>query len=77
MSEREFRLENEYNYNRSGPQRWIWSHVIRYPWLPVLVTAAAVINNFAYSYVQVFIGRAFDVITAPEWVPHRFLGRRE
>ena len=67
MSEREFRLENEYQYNRSGPKRWILSHVLRYPWLPVLVTVTAVINNFAYSYVQVFIGRAFDVITAPQW----------
>ncbi|MCB9419344.1 MAG: ABC transporter ATP-binding protein [Ardenticatenaceae bacterium] len=69
MSEREFRLENEYYYNRSGPKRWIWSHVIRYPLLPLLVLITAVINNFAYSYVQVFIGRAFDVITAPDWVP--------
>jgi ATP-binding cassette subfamily B protein len=67
MSEREFRLEDEYQYNRGGPKRWILSHVLRYPWLPVMVTATAVINNFAYSYIQVFIGRAFDVITAPQW----------
>ena len=73
MSEREFRLENEYQYNRSGPKRWILSHVLRYPWLPVLVTVTAVVNNFAYSYVQVFIGRAFDVITAAVWNPHALL----
>jgi ATP-binding cassette, subfamily B, bacterial len=62
MSNREFRLEDEYNYNRKGPARWIWSHMFRYPWLPVAVTITAVINNFAYSYIQVFIGRGFDII---------------
>ena len=67
MTKREFRLENEYPYNRKGPIRWILSHLWRYPWLPVAVTVTAVINNFAYSYIQVFIGRGFGVITSPEW----------
>ena len=67
MSEREFRLENEYQYNRSGPKRWILSHVLRYPWLPVLVSIAAIVNNFAHSYIQVFIGQAFDTITSTSW----------
>ncbi len=67
MSKREFRLENEYPYNRSGPKRWILSHTFRYPWLPVLVLITAVINNFAHGYIQVYIGRAFDIITAPDW----------
>ncbi len=65
MSKREFRLEEEYQYNRKGPVRWIWSHLFRYSWLPVAVTVTAVINNFAYSYIQVFIGRGFDVIANP------------
>ena len=67
LSQKEFRLENEYEYKRSGPVRWIISHVLRYPWLPLAVVAAAVVNNFAASYVQVFIGRAFDLITTPNW----------
>ena len=45
MSEREFRLEHEYQYNRKGPKRWIWSHVIRYPLLPLLVVVTAVIPD--------------------------------
>ncbi len=73
MSKREFRLENEYAYNRSGPKRWILSHTFRYPWLPVLVTVAAVVNNFAHSYIQVFIGRAFDIITSASWETHALL----
>ncbi|MCB9004073.1 MAG: ABC transporter ATP-binding protein, partial [Ardenticatenaceae bacterium] len=28
---------------------------------------AAVVNNYAYSYIQVFIGRAFDLISKPPW----------
>ena len=67
MSKREFTVENEYPYNRRGPTRWIVSHVWRYPYLPGLLLLMAIINNFAYSYIQVFVGRAFDVITKPGW----------
>ena len=67
MSKAEFHIENEYLYNRTTPVRWIVSHVMRYPWLPVFIVGAAIINNFAYGYVQIFIGNAFDVIVQPEW----------
>jgi ATP-binding cassette subfamily B protein len=70
----EFRLENEYRYNRSNTVRWIVSHTIRYPVLPIVVVAAAVINNFAYSSIQVLIGRAFDLITSPEWAVNALIG---
>jgi ATP-binding cassette subfamily B protein len=67
VSKREFTLKNEHRYNRTGPIRWIISHVIRYPLFPALILVAAIFNNLAYSYVQVFIGRAFDLITTPGW----------
>lgn len=67
MTLKEFRLENEYVYNRTSPVRWIISHVLRYPVLPLLVLGTAVLNNFGYSYIQVFIGRGFDVIVQPQW----------
>jgi ATP-binding cassette subfamily B protein len=38
--------------------------MIRYPHLPLLLIFTAVVNNFAYSGIQVFVGRAFDVISA-------------
>jgi ATP-binding cassette, subfamily B, bacterial len=63
----EFKRENAYSYNRRGPVRWIVSHVLRYPLLPLAVLAAAIFNNFAYSYIQVFIGRAFDLLVQPQW----------
>jgi ATP-binding cassette, subfamily B, bacterial len=64
---REFGLENEYQYNRSSPLRWIISHLARYPLLPVALVVTALINNTLYSYVQIFIGRAFDLILTPGW----------
>ena len=67
LSKREFRVENEYDYNRSTPVRWIISHTLRYPLLPLGVLVTAILNNYAYSSIQVLIGRAFDLIAQPEW----------
>lgn len=74
MSKREFRLENEYQYNRSGPVRWILSHIVRYPVFPLAMILAAILNNFCYSYIQVFVGRAFDLITSSSWETSALLG---
>jgi ATP-binding cassette subfamily B protein len=67
MAKREFRLENEHRYNRSGPVRWIVSHTVRYLIFPLLVILSAILNNWAYSYRQVLIGQGFDLITTPDW----------
>jgi ATP-binding cassette subfamily B protein len=67
LTKREFRLEDEHHYNRSGPVRWIVSHVLRYPFLPFAVLLAAILNNWAYSYRQILVGRAFDLITGLSW----------
>ncbi len=67
MTNREFRLENEKQYDRSGPARWIASHLAKYPWLPAAAILAAVVNNFAASYIQVLIGRGFDLLNTPGW----------
>lgn len=67
MSKREFRLESEYDYNDESPARWIISHVMRYPLIPLTILATAILNNLAYGTIQILIGRAFDLITQPEW----------
>ena len=67
VSKREFTPETEHNYNRSGPVRWIISHALRYPIFPLVVLVMALLNNFFASYVQVYIGRAFDLITSPSF----------
>ncbi len=64
VEKREFSLESEYKFNRKGPVRWILSHTLRYPIFPLGMILAALGNNMAYSNIQLFIGRAFDVITS-------------
>lgn len=67
LAKREFTPEREHIYNRSGPIRWIISHVLRYPLFPLGGLAGVVLNNFAYSYIQVFIGEAFDLVRSTGW----------
>jgi ATP-binding cassette subfamily B protein len=67
LSKREFTPEYEYHYNRSTPVRWIISHAVQYPLLPLATILGAILNNWAYSYRQVLVGRAFDLITMPQW----------
>jgi ATP-binding cassette subfamily B protein len=74
LSKREFTLPNEYHYNRSGPVAWIVSHALRYPLLPLGMFLVTVLNNFVFSYIQIFIGRAFDLITSPSWSAAALLG---
>ncbi len=63
----EFRAEGGHAYHTSSPLAWILSHLMRYPHLPLLVLATAALNNFVWSYIQIFIGRGFDLITSPDW----------
>jgi ATP-binding cassette subfamily B protein len=74
LAKREFRLENEYRYDRSGPVRWIISHTARYPVFPLAMILAAILNNIFYSSIQVFVGQGFDLITAPGWSVNALLG---
>ena len=67
MTNREFRLENERQFDRRGPARWIASQLAHYWYLPLIAIIAAVVNNFAASYIQVLIGRGFDLLNTPDW----------
>ncbi|NLE44212.1 MAG: ABC transporter ATP-binding protein [Chloroflexi bacterium] len=70
---REFRLDHEYPYERSGPVRWIVSHAIRYPVFPILMLLASVLNNVSFGNVQLYIGRGFDLINSQGWEPSALL----
>src|SRR3972149_6241996 len=74
---REFSLKDERVFNRAGPVRWIASHALRYPIWPAAMLLAAVANNTAFSYVQVFVGRAFDVIATPGFTRAALSGAAE
>lgn len=67
VTNREFQDKNEYRYRRGGAVRWILSHVMRYPILPALLIISAVATNYAYSNIQVFVGRAFDVVSRTDF----------
>jgi len=73
LSKREFRLENEYRYNRSGALRWIIAHLVRYPLFPLVTLAAFVVSSYLRSYIQMYIGQAFDLITTPGWAASALL----
>ena len=59
---REFRTGNEYPYNRSTSVRWIFSHVMRYPLLPIGFIVLALIAISAFTYTSFQIQQAFQVI---------------
>ena len=67
MAKSEFSLEDEHRYNRSSPVRWIISHAIRYPIFPLGTILTAALNNWAYSFRQILVGRGFDLVTTPGW----------
>ncbi|MGD8604346.1 MAG: ABC transporter ATP-binding protein [Anaerolineales bacterium] len=71
---REFSIEHENRSNRSGPVRWIISHALRRPIFPMAMILAAAGNNFSYSYLQKFIGGAFDLITSSGWTTQELIG---
>jgi len=73
VEKREFKLENEYVYDRSGAVRWVLSHLRRYPAIPLVVVAVALLNNLAYSSIQISVGRGFDLITSADWETKRLL----
>jgi ATP-binding cassette subfamily B protein len=84
MQHREFTISNEYRYDRRSPARWVLSHVVRYPVLPIVFLITAVGMAAAQSLGAVFVGRTFDVLigggglnelaVASLWVAAAYLG---
>jgi ATP-binding cassette subfamily B protein len=70
---REFTVEDEHVYNRSGPKRWIVSHLLRYPGFLASFLIAATLTNVLFSAVPRLTGVAFDEVLKPEPSPARLL----
>jgi ATP-binding cassette subfamily B protein len=62
---REFSVAHEYAYNRSGPLRWILSHLLRYPHFLVSFFFAATLTNVLSSAIPRLTGLAFDEVLLP------------
>ncbi|HTI15225.1 MAG TPA: ABC transporter ATP-binding protein [Dictyobacter sp.] len=58
----EFTLANDYQYNRSGPVRWIVSHLLRYKFFLFGGMFMAVTTNALYSTIPLFTGEAFNAV---------------
>jgi ATP-binding cassette, subfamily B, bacterial len=56
----EFSVAGSYRYDRSGPVRWILSHIWRNKKWAIAAVSALVLANALNSVVQWLIGRAFD-----------------
>lgn len=65
MTVREFTVANEYAYDRRSSARWIMAHILRYPILPIATLTASICAAALYSLAAVLVGRAFDLILAP------------
>lgn len=66
MSKSEFRVTNQPRYDRRSPGRWIVSHALRYPYIPVAVLACSLTSSLLSSRAQLIIGQVFDHIIGPE-----------
>jgi len=62
LTKREFTPTTEYCYNRTSPGRWILSHVLRYPLLPLGMALAGILSSTLASWARVLPGRAFDCV---------------
>jgi ATP-binding cassette subfamily B protein len=70
---REFSVADEHVYNRSGPVRWILSHLLRYPHLLTSFLLAATLTNVLFSAIPRLTGLAFDEVLQPDPRPRRLL----
>lgn len=66
QSKREFSVSNEIRYNRTGPIRWIFSHLFRYPWLMGSFALCATLTNVLFSAIPRITGIAFDEVLKPQ-----------
>ena len=61
----EFTLERRYTSDKTGPLRWLWSHVSRYWPIILMMVAGAVGNAALQAVVPVLTGNAFNAMLAP------------
>ncbi len=62
LSNREFTVASEYQYNHSSPVRWILSHVLRYKHFILSFVLASLITNSFYATVPILTGMAFTAV---------------
>src|ERR1044071_1058732 len=61
----EFSMRRKYLADRTGPVRWIWSHVRRHGWIMAMMVIGAVGNAGLAAVVPVLTGDAFNAMLKP------------
>ncbi len=72
-SRSEFRVADEYQYNRSSALRWILSHLLRYKHFAASFIFASLMASILFSSVPVLTGRAFNEVLQANPDPRRLL----
>jgi ATP-binding cassette subfamily B protein len=66
LDRREFTVQGEWKYNRASPGRWIISHLLRRPLLPILAFITGIVEASMFSYAPLIVGQAFNLLLSPE-----------
>ena len=62
VASREFTVADEYVYNRSGPVRWVISHVLRYKRFLLGAVGAMIVANVLLAAIPRLTGTAFNEV---------------
>lgn len=63
---REFSVTDEYTYNRTGPIRWLLSHVLRYRTFVFSFLAASTVTSALFSAIPALTGVGFNEVLKPK-----------
>jgi ATP-binding cassette, subfamily B, bacterial len=66
LANSEFTIAGSHRYDYRSPVRWIISHLIRYPWLPVIVIVTGIAEAGLFSVAPVLVGQAFDLMNSAQ-----------
>ncbi len=66
MEQREFTIENEYQYDHRSPLYWLRSHIFRYPFLFITFLITTVGMASSQSLSAIMVGRSFDTVIQHE-----------
>ncbi|OQY30906.1 MAG: ABC transporter [Anaerolineaceae bacterium 4572_5.1] len=69
----EFTIPRSHKTNLGSPARWIFSHVYRYTWIWLMIWVGAIGNATLAGIMPVYVGKAFDALTASPPQPEKLL----
>jgi len=69
MDKREFRIEDEYEYDQSSPVRWIVSHLLRYKRFLFTFVGGMLLAQLANTTIRTTVGTAFNIVLGENSTP--------